>query len=176
MAFWNKNKKKKEHQRITISKTEYGKAVLSYIIVQEGDKFKELLEELELDVDFTEYLTFLQYIVYVSQKILETRFSPAHATEITISSFDGIVEYFDFINDKKKLVLAELLKKQYTSLKESIKFDIYKENELHSLVEAFLTDIGVEKNFTRHNTFFMVFSGYIIYHTSTIFNEDISVV
>ncbi len=176
MAFWNKNNKKKEHEHITISKTEYGKTILSYIIIRQGDKFKELAEEYELDGDFTEYLTFLQYIVYISQKILETRFSPANATEIAISSFDGIVEYFEFINNEKKLLLAKLLKEQYASLIEFIKFDIYKETELHSLVDAFLVDIGVKKSFMCHSTFFLTFSSYIIYHTSSIFNENISIV
>ena len=174
MAFWNKKKNKPKH--ITLSKTEYGKAVLSYIIIQQGEKFKELSKEHELDVDFTEYLTFLQYIVYISQKILETRFAPADATEIAISSFDGIVEYLEFIDDKKKLILVEFLKEDYTSLKEFIKFDISKQDEMHSLVNAFLEDIGVEKSFICHSTFFMVFSGYIIHHTSSIFNENISIV
>lgn len=173
MAFWNKKKKEREH--ITVSKTEYGKAVLGYIIIQQGGKFKKLLQELELDGGSTEYLIFLQYIVYISQKILETRFSPANATEMALSSFDGIVEYFA-IDDEMKLFLAESLKEQYTSLKEFIKFDIYKEDGMHSLVNAFLEDIGVGKSFMCHNTFFMVFSGYIIHHTSSIFNENISIV
>jgi len=174
MAFWNR--KKKESKHITVSKTDYGKAVLSYIVIQQGNNFEKLLTELERDRDFTEYLGFLQYIVYISQKILETRFSSADAAEIAISSFDGIVEYFEFIDDKKKLALAEVLKEQYTSLKEFIDCDIYKEEGLNSLVDAFLEDINVGKDYLYHLTFFTTFSSYIIHHTSSIFNENITIV
>ena len=174
MAFWNG--KKKENKHITVSKTDYGKAVLSYIVIQQGKHCEKLLTELERDRDFTEYLSFLQYIVFISQKILETRFSSADATKIAASSFDGIVEYFEFMDNKQKLALAEVLKEQYTSSTAFIDCDIYKKEGLHSLVDAFLEDINVGKDYLYHLTFFTTFSSYIIHHTSSIFNENITIV
>lgn len=164
-------------KRITLTKKDFGKAVLSYIVIQHGNNFEKLLQELEKEEDFIfiEYLTYLRYIVYISEKILENRFSTVDACEIAVSSFDGIVEYLDLIADDKKGAIAEIMKKQYLSFKEDIDYGIYSEAELHSLVDAFLEDIDVGKDFSYHFTFFTDFSLYIAHHANTILDENIQV-
>lgn len=162
-------------KRVTLTKKDFGKGILSYIVMLHGDSFEERLKDLEMKWDFVKYLTYIQYVVYISEKILETRFSTADSCEIAVSSFDGIVEYLDVADDDKKGAMAEVMKEQYLSFKEDINYGIYSEAELHSLVNAFLEDIDVGKGFICHSTFFLDFSSYIIHHTSSILDENIQI-
>lgn len=173
--FFNK-KKKANNKHLTLSKADYGKAVLSYIVMRKGSNFESLLKELGKEWDSGDYLWYLQYIVYISEKILETRFSSADASQIAVSSFDGIVEYLDMVDDDAKNILAESMKEQYLSCMQNLKFNIYTEAGLHSLVNSFLEDINVGKCFTCHFAFFTDFSSFIIHHTSSIFNDNITIV
>jgi len=171
MALGNKKKDKP----ITISKTEYGKTVLSYIVTRHGNNFDNLLKDIGKEKCSSDYLIYLQYMVYISEKILESKYSSADAYEIALASFDGIVEYFE-VDDETRITMAKHLKDWYMSLKEFIKFGIYEEKELKSLVDAFLEDINVSNGFFAHMTVFVYFSSYIIYHSSSILNNEITVV
>lgn len=162
-------------KRVTLTKKDFGKGILSYIVMLHGDSFEERLKELEMEWDFVKYLTYIQYVVYISEKILETRFSTADSCEIAVSSFDGIVGYLDVVDDDKKGAMAEVMKEQYLSFKEDINYGIYSEAELHSLVNSFMEDIDVGKSFFCHSTFFLDFSSYIIHHTSSILDENIQI-
>ena len=68
--FFNK-KKKANNKHLTLSKADYGKAALSYIVMRKGSNFENLSKELGKEWDSGDYLWYLQYIVYISEKILE---------------------------------------------------------------------------------------------------------
>ena len=158
----------------TLSKNDYGRIIVSHIVLMQGENFKEQAKK-RGKWEFTDYLTYLLYLVFLSSKILENQYPPSDTDQIIDSCISGIVDGLDIIAPSKKSSLEELVKGQYHTLVDYAEMDIRSEDGLHELVNMLLEDIGCENDFQLHFSFYTEFALYITHHTSSILNDKIKV-
>lgn len=173
--FWNRKKRSNNKSLPILNKTDYGRIVVSYVVLMHGEEFKKLSREYN-KWGFVDYLTYLQYLTFLSQKILETRYAPEDVDLIIDACISGIVDGIDIILPNKKQDMKNVMKKQYQLLIEYADMDIGSEHGLHALVKMFLDDIETDDSFNYRHTFFSDFALYISHHTDTILNSGITVV
>lgn len=158
-----------------ISMEAFGERILSKFILTSGDRFFELAEDLNKN-DFFDYLLYIQYLLYISQKILELKYTQNDVKRIINASINGIVDLFDTIDSSMKLEFKKHFKEGYIELFDDINLDIFKEELMHELVTYFENDLNLEPNALNHQLIFVDFTLFIKYHASDILNDDIILV
>ncbi len=175
MAFGNLFKKKKPE----ISKELYGERVLSRILLKCAEKSPDLFDELGIKMEFTHYLLYIEYLLFLAEKIMAQRYSASTIRVIANCTIDGLVDYMDIVPTPQKGNCKRLLHQMYQEVRsysEEICTDISSKRGLKNLSEAFLKDCGGEKELVGDLLVFTDFTGFIIYHTSDILNDEITIV
>ena len=172
MIFDNLLKKKKKE----IRKALFGESVLSYLLLVSGQKSPELLEELGAERSFTNYLIYLQYHLFLAEKILEQRYSAVDINIIVSATINGLIASMDNIPENKKTEVKSMLREMYREVREyanEICGDIGSERGLKNLADAFIEDCGASKGLLSNMLVFGHFSAFVIHHTSDILNDEI---
>ena len=71
--FFRKSKKE-DKNLISITSEQYC-IILAQIILTSGDSYKDFCKNINKEEDFQDYLIYLQYLLYISQKLLEKKYS-----------------------------------------------------------------------------------------------------
>lgn len=169
-------KQKGKNEKVQMSKEDFGRVVLAYMLVQNADNQIKQFDEMAIKVTYMNYLVYISYLLFLSRKILEQRFSKNDARIIVSSAVSGLFEYMDEIPKEKKPEGIRLFKELHTendSYLEDACADLGSEQGLKDLTSSFLRDCGAEKGFYNHLSAFTMFSGFIIHHTNDILNDKI---
>lgn len=174
MLFENLFKKKKQE----ISKEMFGEKILSRMLLTTAKQSPDLFEELGVEMTFTHYLLYLEYLLFLSKKILAQRYPATGVARIINATIYGLIDYMDNVPADKKDEVKSLFRSMYNDfdrMSEEICNDIGSERGLRNLADSFIVSCGKEKCTFGHMTVFTHLSGFVIHHTSDILNDDIVV-
>ncbi len=172
MLFGNLFKKKKQE----ISKELFGERILSRMLLTTAKQSPDLFEELGVEMTFTHYLLYLEYLLFLSKKILSQRYSATGVSRIINATIYGLIDFMDNVPANKKDEVKSLFWSMYNEferMSEEICEDIGSERGLRNLADSFLVSCGKEKCLFGHMTVFSHLSGFVIHHTSDILNNEI---
>ena len=170
--FGNLFKKRKTE----ISKEMFGQRVLSRMLLISAKQSPDLFEELGVEMTFTHYLLYLEYLLFLSKKILSQRYSASSVDRIINATIYGLIDFMDAVPADKKDEAKSMFWTMYhdfDEMSEEICGDIGSEYGLRNLADSFLVSCGKEKCFLGHMSVFTHFSGFMIHHTSDILNDEI---
>ena len=171
MLFKNIFNREKQNE---ISKEEFGERILSRIILLTGENSKEVFEKLEKELTFGDYLIYLQYHLFLAQKILEERYYLCDVQEIIDATIIGLIEFSNVIAVDKKDEVKQMFKEWYVETSDYLKdIDIHEKQGLQELVTCFMQDTNIPKDFYYNLDIWLQFSGFIIHHTNDILNDKI---
>ena len=171
MLFGNLFKKKKPE----ISKEAFGERVLSRMLLTTAKQSPDVFEELGVEMTFTHYLLYLEYLLFLSKKILSQRYSVVGVSRIINATIYGLVDFMDNVPSNKKDEVKHLFWSMYNEfekMSEEICEDIRSEQGLHNLADSFLVSCGIEKCFLGHMSVFIHLSGFVLHHTGDILNNE----
>ena len=163
---------------VKLSKEAYGEVILSRFILTSGNRFFELSQDLDLNEENQSYsyFCFLQYLLYLSQKILEQKY-PISDVSITIdSAINGIVDLLDSVKLDDKSEVKTLMKNHYLDFLVEESINIFEEIGMHELVNLFEENLEIEHSFQSHFRIFTEFTLFIKYHAGDILNDKIELV
>ncbi len=163
-------------KKVKVSKKEFGELALSGMLLISAKKSPDLFEELNVEMKAIHYLIYLEYLLFIAEKILEQRFSSTEIEIIIDSTIDGLIKFMDILPDDKKEEANRKFREMYTESEtyfEEICSDIGSENGLKNLASAFLEDCGIGKDLFAHMRVFAEFSTLIIYHSESILGKGI---
>lgn len=172
MGFFKKKKKE-------ISKELFGERVLSRMLLTTADQSYSLFEELNVEMTFGNYMFCLEYLLFLTSKILEQQHTFTDVKIITQSAIDGLIIFMDTIPNEKKNEMTVLFREMYNEIEKyanEICGDIGSEQELKNLSKAFLEDCGLQNGMLENLHIFLFFSGFIIHHSSDILNDEIVII
>lgn len=164
--FFKRKPKKQEPVRIT--KEQFGDYVLSKFILKSGEKVDDFFNEFNKEGNVSDYMTYLQYHLFLTQKILETRHSKDDSTKMVLSAINGIVDMLSFFPNENKEKAKEVFKNKYSDFVEGFDADITNEHDMHELTKSFLKEWKVEDIFQNHQYVFATFMLFVKYHTNSI--------
>ena len=172
MLFGKLFKKKKQE----ISKELFGERVLSRMLLTTAKQSPDLFEELGVEMTFTHYLLYLEYLLFLSKKILSQRYSVSGVNRIINATIYGLIDFMDNVPANKKDEVKSVFWSMYNDfekMSEEICGDISSERGLQNLADSFLVSCGKEKCLFGHMAVFAHLSGFVIHHTSDILNDEI---
>lgn len=175
MTFGNLFRKKKKE----ISKELFGERVLSKMLLISAQNSPGLFEELGIEMTFTHYLLYLEYLLFLSKKILSQRYTTTDINRIINATIYGLIDLMDNVPSDKKDEVKRLFWSMYTvfdEMSEEICRDIGSERGIRNLADSFLESCGKEKCLFGHMTLFVHLSGFVIHHTNDILNDEIVLV
>ena len=170
--FGNLFKKKKPE----ISKEMFGQRVLSRMLLTSAQQSPALFEELGVEMTFNHYLLYLEYLLFLSKKILSQRYSATGVDRIINATIYGLIDFIDAVPSDKKDEVKSVFWAMYhdfEKMSEKICSDIGSEHGLRNLSNSFLASCGVEKDFLGNMLVFTYLSGFVIHHTNDILNDEI---
>ena len=170
--FGNLFKKKKPE----ISKEMFGQRVLSRMLLTSAKQSPDLFEELGIEMTFTHYLLYLEYLLFLSKKILFQRYSATDVERIINATIYGLIDFMDVVPSDKKDEVKSMFWAMYydfEKISEEICSDIGSEYGLQNLAESFLASCGVGKDTLGNMLVFTHLSGFVIHHTGDILNDEI---
>ena len=172
MGFFKKKKKE-------ISKELFGERILSRMLLTSAQKSPDLFEEFGIPMEFTHYLYYLEYLLFLAGKILEQRYPVADVKIITYSTIEGLVDFMDVVPADKKNDVKKIFGEMYAEFaiySEEICSDIGSKQGLKNLADSFLVGLGMEKGLLENVRVFTELSGFVVYHTNDILNDEIVIV
>lgn len=170
--FSNLFKKKK----MEISKEMFGQRVLSRMLLTSAEQSPSLFEELGVEMTFSHYLLYLEYLIFISKKILSQKYSATGVDRIINATIYGLIDYIDVVPFDKKDEVKSLFWKMYhdfENMADEICSDIGSEYGLRNLAKSFLESCDVEKGILENMLLFTHLSGFVIHHTSDLLNDEI---
>lgn len=163
-----------QDQPSIMNKEVYGYGILSRIILMTSNNCYDVFEKLEKPLTFSDYLIFLQYHLFIAQKILETRYNMCDIQSIMTLALVGIVDYSDIIPYENKNDCKDMISEWYAETADYLKdIDIYDKQGLEKLADCFLQDCKMHKDIHSHLSIFLLFSSFVIHHTNDILNDKI---
>ena len=174
MFFGNLFKKKKKE----ISKEMFGERILSRMLLTTAKQSPDLYEELGVEMTFTHYLFYLEYLLFLSKKILSQRYSASGVNRIINATIYGLIDFMDNVPAAKKDEVKSLFWAMYADfdkMSEEICKDISSERDLRNLAHSFLSGCGKEKDFSGHMMVFAHLSSFIIHHSKDILTDEIEI-
>lgn len=172
---WNKIEKK-EASKPQMSKEQFGKTVLGWMLVVSSTNAVKEFEENGIKKLLVNQLTYLAYLLFLTRKILETRFASEDTQIIIGAASDGVFDYMSNISEEEREIARDFLGEYYPEIEiklDEICNDIGSEQGLKQLATSFLRDCDTDVVFTNHLSMFAMFSGFIIHHTSDILNDKV---
>lgn len=164
---------KKEGTKIEVTAKEYG-AILAGVILISGDTFPKLCELISIKYNYINHLHFFEYLVYISQKILEKEYPNELVKYIINCSIDTIIDSVNFIKEDLTDSVKELLKDHY-NLIEKNENNIFDSDGLDNLVKLFEEDLGLEHDVMIGQYILGEFTSFMIYHAKDIVNKKITI-
>ena len=172
--FFKRKSKKQEPVRIT--KEQFGDYVLSKFVLKSGENVDDFFNEFNKKSNVSDYMTYLRYHLFLSQKILETRYLEDDSIKIVLSAINGIVDMLNFFPEQNKEKAKEVFKNQYSDFVVNFDLDITKEKDIHELTKNFLEEWEIDDNFLNHQYVFAAFSLFIKYHSNSILTDAFELV
>lgn len=172
---WNKIEKK-EASKPQMSKEQFGKTVLGWMLVANATNAVEEFEENGIEKKFVNQLTYLAYLVFLTRKILENQFPVDDAHIIVESAINGIFDYMTNVSDEEREIARDFFGVYYPEIEEELDKrcnDIYSEQGLKELTSSFFRNCDTKAGLYEHISVFAMFSGFIIHHTSDILNDKV---
>lgn len=176
---WNKINKPIQKEQKEISKELFGERILSRMLLKSAEKCPGLFNELGIDMELVHYLLYLEYLLFLSKKILEQRYSNTDVGVITYSAINGLIDFMDNVPTYKKDKVKKVFEKMYAEFEiysEQICGDIGSEKCLKNLTTSFLSALGINNGLLEHTRVFTELSGFIVYHTNDILNDEIVII
>ena len=170
--FGNLFKKRKTE----ISKEMFGQRVLSRMLLTSAKQSPDLFEELGVEMTFTHYLLYLEYLLFLSKKILSQRYSESGVDRIINATIYGLIDFMDAVPADKKDEVKSLfwaMYHEFEEMSEKICSDIGSEHGLRNLAASFLESCDKGKDLLGNMLVFAHFSGFVIHHTSDILNDEL---
>ncbi|MBQ9975869.1 MAG: hypothetical protein IJP16_05100 [Clostridia bacterium] len=170
--------KKKKAQNV-ITKELFGERILSRFILQSGTNCTDIFEALGEEPTFAHYLIYLQYLLYLSSKILEQKYSECEVDTIIDSAIDGLFDFMDCVPTHKKPEAKKTTKEHYFDFKETLELlcsNINDENTIHKISDDFIEYFQINHTSQNHFLIFTEFSLFVIHHTQDILNDNIQLV
>ena len=165
---------KGKNEIIKVDAHQYG-IILSEIILISGDSYPNFCKSIDIKEDYLEYLTYLEYFIYLSQKILEKKYSKEVVKIIIESSIESIVDCLNFIKIESKDKYKNYMKEDYKLIKEE-NYDVFDENGLKELINQFETDFKLEQDPIIEINITAEFTGFIKYHFEDVLNKGIEII
>ena len=162
-----------------MNKEQFGKIVLGWMLLTSANNGVKEFEEIGIKETFANYSTYLEYLLFLTRKILGARYDLNDTKLIVEATIEGVFDYMDGLPKEQKGEVKTLFKEMYKeteSFLNEICNDIGSEQGLKELTTSFLNDCGVEKDMFSHMHAFALFSGFIIHHTSDILNDSIIII
>ena len=171
--------KKKENKKIELSKEEFGKLALSRLLLTNAQNSPDLFKELNMEIDFIHYLLYLEFILFISKKLLEEKYSSQDADVIINSTIDGITLFMANIPDETRDDVNKHFRKMFAEFEEDCKStncDVYSEQGLRNLATSFLEWCGIEHCILGHTLVFTHLSSFIIHHLGGVIGSDFTII
>lgn len=161
-------KKNKKEEKIYLSEKEYA-CYLAHVILTSGSNgFSEIRETLEPSKHLLYYyLRLLLHYLYICEFLLHEKYYQYNIDNCINLTIDYIVESIDLPTDSK-----QLMRDMYADTKSDY-YNIYTEDGIHGLVSSYQGCLENNKGVLLHTTLFVLFSGFIIHHTSDIVGDKI---
>ena len=164
----------KKNDIIKVDTHQYG-IILSEVILISGDDYPDLCKAIGIKEDYFKYLTYLEYFLYISQKILEKEHSKEVVEKIIRSSMESIVDCLDFIKVESKDKFKNYIKEHYKLIKEG-NFDVFDENGLKKLINQFESDFELEHDPIIDTNIMLEFTSFIKYHLEDVLNKNLEII
>ena len=160
-------------KKYRIDKVLYGQRILSRHILTSGQRYFDSINELDIEFSFYHYTFYLQYLLFISGRILNTKYSSFDVSLIIHNAIIGIVDLLDDIDVASKPQLKDTLNETYKNIVDNDEINIFSDDDMHKLTDCFLDNCKYEKIFTNHLHFYLEFTLFIKYHTADILDKRI---
>ena len=120
-------------------------------------------------------MIYLQYLLYISQKLLEKKYSIEKVNYFINGAIETIIDSLTFISDEKKGIYVNLMKKQY-NLFSNESIDVFSKNGLSRLANLLEEDYNIYHDITPHMNIVLEFTSFIKFHSEDILNEQLKIV
>lgn len=164
----------KKNEIIKVDAHQYG-IILSEVILISGDDYPDFCKAIDNKEDYFEYLTYLEYFLYISQKILEKEYSKEIVEKIIRSSMENIVDCLDFIKVESKDKFKNYIKEHYKLIKEG-NYDVFDESGLKKLINQFEKDFKLTHDPIIDSNIMIEFTGFIKYHLEDVLNKNLEII
>lgn len=177
------NRKKKSNDQKTnkstnkppyeISKEEYGRKCLSRLMLMSGEGYFQLFENSKKEMKFSHYLYYVQSLLFITQMILQGKYSDDDVNIIIDSTIIGFCELNTKIKPEGRQMLEQVFASQYYQLVDIMgnNCDISNTTNIHKLANIFLENCLFE-NKSCIILVYIDFMAFIKYHTSDILNKN----
>lgn len=160
--------KKKKSEKMTITKEEFGKYALSRMALISAGNSEDLFKELEIEDNNANYMLYLNFILLISKKLLQEKYSSKDADLIINAAIDGVVlSLFKDVPTELQDTTSQKFKEMFSDIEEDCNLtncNTNSEQGLKNFASSFLEWCGVGKSFIGHTIVFTYFSSFIIHH------------
>lgn len=152
-----------------LSANDFGKYLAGMILIN-ADTYSGLCKSIEVKENYMNHLHYLEYLLYISQCLLEKDYKNDTIKVIIDSSIDTIIESVNFIEGNSNSSIKKELKDYYKSI-EKRNYNIFNEDGINKLVKLYELDLKLEADIITEQYIFLEFSNYISYCAKEIISN-----
>lgn len=156
-----------------ISKEEYGRKCLSRLMLISGERYFQLFENSKKEMSFSHYLYYVQSLLFITQMILQGKYSYDDVNIIIDSTIIGFCELNTKIKPEGRQMLKQVFASQYYQLVDTMgnNCSISNVESINKLANVFLENcLGEDKRSIM--LVHIEFMAFIKFHISDILNKN----